>query len=211
MPRNQKVVILIDLTGQRFGRLIVIKYVGKYKYLCRCKCGNKKIIYGYSLIDGTTKSCGCLRKEITAQGSIKHGHCGDKIYKVWDAMIQRCTNPNNRQWKDYGGRGITVCKRWLKFENFYEDKGKDWEPGLTLERDNNELGYFKDNCYWGTRTEQARNKRNNRLITAFGKTQCIAAWAEETGIPSPTIRKRLKLGWPPEEALITPVGQRRNK
>ena len=93
----------------------------------------------------------------------------------------------------------------MKFENFLEDMLKNWKLGLTLERDKNELGYFKDNCYWATRTEQNRNSRRNHLITAFGKTQCIAAWSEETKINESTIRWRLKHGWLPEKALSTPV------
>ena len=208
---------MIDLIGKRFGKLIVLKWIGKdkwghSKWLCQCDCGNKIIVLGYGLTSGNTKSCGCLQKE---GNSIKHGHNRrgkvTGFYRSWYQMIQRCINPNNKDYHNYGGRGIKVCKRWLKFENFLEDMIEGWRPGLTLERRKNEKGYFKDNCKWVTREEQQRNTRGNHLLTYNGKTQCVAAWSEETGIPRQTIEYRINHGWTAEEALTTPVGQRRKK
>jgi len=140
----------------------------------------------------------------------KHGHNTKNgttaTYLSWRGMIQRCTDPNFKQYKDYGGRGITVCQRWENFTNFLEDMGE--RPSrLTLDRIKNDKGYCKSNCRWATRKQQARNRQNNRLITYNGKAQCVAAWAEETGIHKGTILRRLKLGWSTEKALITPAGK----
>lgn len=206
----------IDLTGERFGRLVVIKRVGKNKqgkslWLCRCDCGNEIIVRGSDLKSGNTKSCGCLQKEKSSTCNTKHGHSDTEIYRSWHDMIRRCNNPNCKQYKDYGGRGIQVCKRWMKFENFLEDMINSWEPGLTLERTDNKRGYYPDNCEWVTRQEQQRNTRRNHLITYNNKTQCIAAWSEETGISAATIRWRLKQGWSPERALTEPIRKRSSK
>jgi len=141
---------LINLTGQKFGRLIVVRRTDNDKYanlrwLCQCECGNEKIIRGSSLLDGSTKSCGCLHKEIM----MKHGHRlknkTSRTYDAWHGIIQRCTNKNNKTWKHYGGRGIYVCGRWMKFENFLDDMG-EVPSGLSIERVNNNRGYNKKNC-----------------------------------------------------------------
>lgn len=205
---------MIDLIRKRFGRLIVIEYTGRYKYLCQCDCGNKKIIYGYSLKNGDTKSCGCLRIEKTRHKSIKHGHTSkgqkSKIYRIWGEMIQRCTNLNDKGYVNYGGRGITVCERWLKsFENFLEDMGKSPE-GYQIDRIDNNKGYYKENCRWVTRKEQCRNRRNNHLITINNETKCISEWSEITGIKPHTILMRLRRGWSPKKTFTIPV-RKRNK
>lgn len=200
--------IVIDLIGQKFGQLIVIKYVdkdkrGQSRWLCECDCKNKNkiIVLGYSLKDGNTQSCGCLRQN----SALKHGRSqNDKTYKSWENMKDRCTNPNNPKYKYYGGRRIKVCKQWMKFEIFLTDMGER-PPGLTLDRKNNNKNYCKSNCQWATRKEQARNTRRNRLITCFGKIQCLAAWAEEYNICPYVLRTRIKLGWPMEKALTTPI------
>lgn len=211
----------IDLFEQQFGRLVVLQRVdssnrGRSRWLCLCDCGKEITVLGYSLRNGHTKSCGCLNIEKIIQRSTKHGHnrMGKTtgIYRSWHHMKDRCTNPNDQDWKDYGGRGITVCKEWLPFIDFRRDMEKDWKPGLTLERIDNKLGYFKDNCYWGTRKQQARNTRRNRSITCFGKTQCLAAWAEEYNIPYGALLARIdKLDWTLKDALTIPVGQRRKQ
>lgn len=211
--------ILINLIGKQFGLLVVIRRMdndklGNSRWLCRCNCkdGKEIIVSGQHLKNGHTKSCGCLRKEKTRQRFMKHGYSSSKIYSVWKEIIQRCTNPNHKRWKDYGGRGIKVCERWLKFENFLEDMGENWKLGLTIERKNNKKGYYKENCKWATSKEQNRNSRNNRLETYKGKTQCLAAWAEEYDIIYNTLWDRLyRYGWSIEKALTTPVRKKRNK
>lgn len=202
----------IDLTGQKFERLTVIKWIRKnkqsrYKWLCRCDCGQEVVVLGYNLRNGHTKSCGCLNKEKIT----KHGLSGIPMYHVWEQIIQRCTNPNCKEYKNYGGRGITVCERWLKFENFNKDMGKSWKSGLTIERTKNEEGYYKENCEWVTSKINSRNKRNNRLLTHNGVIQCVTAWSEETGINKSTIFWRLRAGWSTKRTLTTPVQKHKGR
>ncbi|MFT4064360.1 hypothetical protein [Paraburkholderia sp.] len=124
-------------------------------------------------------------------------------YNVWMCMNQRCRNPKNTAYPDYGGRGITVCERWLDFANFLEDMGVK-PPGLTLERLRGEEGYSKENCVWATRTAQNRNRRNNVVIELDGKKMTMAEWSREVGIAPRTLAHRLKLGWSAEKTLRTP-------
>ncbi len=203
----------IDLIGQNFGRLIVIKRMdndkcGNLCWLCRCDCGKYTVIQGGHLGSNNTKSCGCLATEQLIKRSTKHGHsCKNqesKEYIVWKNMIQRCTNTRCNQYGDYGGRGIKVCKRWLKFENFLEDMDIR-KKGLTLDRIDNDGDYCQENCRWVTRKQNNRNKRNNHLITHDGKTQCLKTWEEETGIHYVTILARLRYGWSIAKTLMTPV------
>lgn len=142
----------------------------------------------------------------------KHGHnkrvggkgSPSKIYRVWRNMLNRCHNPNVPAYKNYGGRGITVCESWEKFENFLADMGEQ-PVGKTLDRINNDGNYEPGNCRWATPAEQIRNRRTTTLLTFGGVTQCIADWAAEIGIGDATLRHRLKIGWPVEKALTTPV------
>ncbi len=153
----------IDMTKQKFGKLFVTGRAANGKrtqarWNCVCDCGGKVTVYGYSLRDGHTKSCGCLSKETTIERSTTHGMCGTATYSTWNCMKTRCENPKTKNYKNYGGRGITVCGRWDKFENFLEDMGEKPE-GLSIERVDNNKGYFKENCKWATCTEQSRNRR----------------------------------------------------
>lgn len=213
---------LIDLTGQRFERLIVIHRMANDKHkrstwLCECDCGERAIVAGNHLKNGNTKSCGCLQREIVKQTgyrNIKHGHKRFKqpstTYESWCSMIKRCTNPNDKNYKNYGERNIKVCERWKKFENFLKDMGEHPGSGYSLDRKNNEKGYSKENCRWATQKQQQRNRRNNHLVTYDDKTQCIAVWVEETGINRNTIVSRLRRGWSIEKTLTTPVRKREN-
>lgn len=207
----------IDLTGKRFGRLLISQRADDNKWkdtrwLCKCDCGKEKIICGKSLKSSTTKSCGCLSKEISVQCNTKHGHTArgeeSKTYASWKNINERCINPKNRYYHCYGGRGITVCQRWRKFTNFLIDMGKV-PPGYQIDRIDNNKGYCKSNCRWATKKEQARNRRDNHLETHNGKTQCLIEWAEEFGIASHVLRWRLKHGWSTGKALTTPVRKKR--
>lgn len=151
--------------GARFASLVVISTADvksqKSRSLCRCDCGKESIVYNRSLITGNTGSCGCMSSR-TNQHYVKHGLSHSKIWNCWNGMMQRCFNPKTPSFKNYGGRGITVCKRWITFENFADDMGNPPQD-LTLERVNNDLGYSPDNCKWGTRKEQSRNQRPRLL------------------------------------------------
>lgn len=128
----------------------------------------------------------------------------NRCREIWRQMKARCLNPKNARYEGYGGRGITICDRWLKFENFREDMGEPPE-GLSLERRDNDAGYSKDNCYWATRAEQQANLRTNVRLTYQGKTQHVAAWAREVGLAEITLVTRLRRGWPVERALSAPI------
>lgn len=216
----------IDLTGKRFGRLIVLERAtndkwGAHRWLCMCDCKNKTIVHKRFLENGKTKSCGCLQRErasaYCSKFKLKHGHSTrttmSRTYKAWGTIIQRCTNTNNEKYPIYGGRGIIVCKRWRNsFPNFLEDMGES--PGIeySIDRINNNEGYYKENCRWATRQQQMRNKRDNIFVVYKGKTKLVIEWAEEYQISYHTLRSRIyRLGWSIEKALTTPVRKIKKK
>lgn len=192
--RNRK---RLDLTNLIFGRLAVTSkkelIKGRVYWICRCICGNTCTISATSLRSGRTRSCGCLSR--------KHGLSSNPAYKSYSAMISRCYKKTNNRYKNYGGRGITVCDRWKEsFSNFLEDIGE--RPyGTSLGRINNDDNYYKENCRWESYIEQANNKSNSAFLTAFGKTMTINKWAKECGIKRACLSWRLKSGWSLEEAL----------
>lgn len=205
-----------DLKSQRFGRLVVLYDTGERKnreivWHCRCDCGSEVNVIGSNLISGRTKSCGCYQRERAAEAHTTHGMAQRgkwyPVYAVWESMLQRCENPNNKSYKDYGGRGIKVCDEWHDVQVF-----TDWalangqEEGLTIDRIDNNGNYEPGNCHWVTRKEQARNRRSNRLITFNDKTQTMAEWAEEINISYHTLKHRINnYHWPIERALTEPV------
>lgn len=156
----------IDLIGKKFGRLEVLDETidrtsnGYVLWLCKCECGNFKITSSYNLRIGKTKSCGCRQDETKIKEIHGHGY-GSKTYISWSGMIKRCLNSNTSNFKYYGERGIIVCKRWMKFENFLEDMGERPE-GMSIDRINNDGNYEPSNCRWSTPKQQANNRRNNK-------------------------------------------------
>jgi hypothetical protein len=196
--------------GMQIGRWTITGGPQKRGYrkawTCKCECGSERIILDQALKDGTSKSCGCLMRELNGAMIKKlrttHGDCKSPEYHVRKCMIARCRNPNNRDFKNYGGRGITVCPEWIdSYEAFLKDMGRRPSPDHTLERINNNFGYFPGNVRWATRLEQAWNKRNNHLITYMGKTRSIAEWAQVLGLQYNTIRDRIRAGWTAEATL----------
>lgn len=156
----------LDLTGMRFGKLAVVEEVGirpgqGYLWRCRCDCGNIVIVQSGHLITGHTKSCTCIKAEKLSKLRHIHGHSHEPIYKIWNSMKQRCSNPNNHAWERYGGRGLTVSDDWKSFSNFYRDMGERPE-GRTLDRINNDQGYSRENCRWATPLTQSHNRRPAR-------------------------------------------------
>jgi len=202
----------LDLIGRKFGRLTVMKrHEGEStknsSWLCLCNCGQKRVVTRPNLINNHSKSCGCLSRELTKTRSITHGKTYSVAYRRWSDMKTRCKNPDTKGYKNYGGRGISICKEWNKFENFYKDMG-DPPKGMTLERINNNKGYSKENCTWATVQEQANNKRNNVFFACQGKSLTLPQWARECGILHQALFARIKRGWPLREALSIKKGGR---
>lgn len=191
-----------DITGERFGRLIVVgphKRAGGMTYwMCSCDCGSTpKYISLSALRGGATKSCECLHRETAALNAKRtcttHGKYGSRIYSCWSAMVERCNNPKNTQYHHYGLRGIKVDPEWLKFEKFYADMGEP-QPGMTLERVDNNGDYCKNNCTWATMRDQCNNRRNSVRVEYLGKTKTLAEWSREKGLSYSMLLYRYRKG-----------------
>ena len=202
----------IDLTGKIFGRLTVVKEGerrnSRMYWICKCKCGNTKEIGACSLRSGHTKSCGCLKKEKSAEkgkNSATHRMIDTREYSTWSSMKSRCNNKKHTEYHNYGGRGIKICKRWNKFENFFEDMGNR-PKNRSIDRKNNEGDYYKENCRWSTRVEQANNRRTNRFLIYEGERLNFVQWQEKLKLKTGTIGDRINAGWSTERTIETPVG-----
>lgn len=200
----------IDLTGKPFGRLTVLRQAGKDNqdiilWVCLCSCGNYKIVRGQHLRNGSIQSCGCLRQESSSKigkKNKKHGLEGTRLYHIWCSMKGRCYRPSALEYDNYGGRDIKVCEEWQTFEPFMKwALSNGYSDNLTIDRIKNDEGYCPKNCRWVGYKEQANNRRNNRMITAFGETLTLSQWSEKLSINSSTIRGRLARGWDAEKAL----------
>ena len=199
---------LVDHTGHRFGRLVVLSYVIRGRWLCRCDCGREKEVGGGALRSGDTGSCGCFAIE----NRVKHGLYNSPEYAAWVAMIQRCYNRKTPNFSHYGARGISVCDRWKRsFLAFIEDMGLKPLPGLSLDRIDNELGYELDNCRWANRNQQQRNKRTGHILEMGGKAMTIAEWSLATGIQEETLHSRIRYGWSVKDVLTKTVDSAKRK
>lgn len=190
-------------------RLTIVERIGNDRALCLCSCGNQTVKRLTNVLYGFTRSCGCLQRELRMAGGPRktHGMTNRPVYRVWCTMKARCYNPKTESYPRYGGRGITVCDRWLEsFENFYSDMGPRPSAKHTLERKNNDGNYCPENCEWIVAEKQASNRRNNHLVTFRGRTLPISHWNSELGFPTGTISQRMqKLGWSAEKAMTTPI------
>ena len=201
MPKFQ------DLTGQKFNKLLVLKQVrknkGKTYWLCKCDCGKETIVEGYKLKTGHIRSCGCLQREINIKRLTTHNLSKSRLYEIWCAIKNRCLNKNLKTYKNYGGRGITVCQEWLNdFKTFYDWAiNNGYSEGLTIDRINNDGNYEPDNCRWASRKTQANNRRTCKTFTYNGVTKNYKQWCEFLKINYKTLYSRISRGWKIENAL----------
>jgi hypothetical protein len=205
--------------NERFGRWIVLQAQGK-KSLCRCDCGTERLVIATDLRLGKSTSCGCLRRERTSEGSKiwnrKHGMEKSPEYRIWVDMKRRCHQPQRSDYHRYGGRGIAVCDEWRfgnghlsGFECFYRDVGLRPSPKHTLDRNDNDGPYCKDNCEWVLRAVQARNTRTNHFVEVDGERMLLVEAAERYGIKYGTLKNRvITLGWPIDRAINEPIHPR---
>ena len=205
-----------DLTGKRFGRLTAIKPVGKNKcgntlWLCRCECGGTAVCINSNLTRGNSKSCGCLITKVLIKRNTKHGMAKSRLYNAWVSMLERCKTKTATSYRHYGGRGITVCKEWdcedgfLHFADWAMSNG--YTNNLTLDRIDNNGNYCPENCRWVTHQRQMNNTRRNVIVSAFGFTASLADACRKFDAPYKRTWKRLKRGWPIEQALM--ISERR--
>lgn len=216
----------LNITGQKFGRLMAIRFDHKeekikgrrkYFWLFKCDCG-KEIIHQSALVKiGNTRSCGCLWEENSKNLILKstiHGMRKTRFWNIWRAMKHRCLNKDSVYYKYYGARGIKICDRWLKFENFRKDMYQSYlehveklgERNTQIDRINNNGNYEPENCKWSTCREQCNNRRNNHFLTFQGQTLTIAQWARKLNINVKTLKSRILIyKWSTEKSLTTPI------
>lgn len=166
----------LDLSGQRFGKLVAVERderPNRYaRWICTCDCGSQSVAAQADLLSGHSKSCGCLRNALNRTRHIKHGRTRTAAYKSWSSMKQRTCNPNNPDWHYYGGRGISLCARWMIFENFVSDMG-DPPSGFTIDRIDSDGDYEPSNCRWASRQTQSANRRNVKCNLSSGTAQAV--------------------------------------
>jgi hypothetical protein len=207
---------MLNIAGQKFGRLFVIRLADEQvkgsckRWLCLCDCGNEKVIRSQPLRLGLTRSCGCLQRETSrAQGkkNATHGMKRTPEWRAWSSMKKRCENPKVPGYKDYGGRGITFHESWKSFEQFYADVGPRPSPSHSLDREDNNGNYEPGNVRWATGFEQGQNKRNNHIVTAFGRTGPLSSFFERGSMCHEydlALQRILKSGWEAELAISLP-------
>ena len=204
---NEKTVYgRLTLTGDFFFKE---KYGKRYRLVeAKCECGNIGFYKFTKLNQGETKSCGCLRKEVSRDRMTTHGKSGHLLKFVWQSVKQRCKNPNNKGYHNYGGRGIRICDEWdNSYEKFFDwCIANGWQEGLEIDRIDNNGNYEPSNCRFVGRPINVRNKRDNRNLTAFGETKCMRDWSNDPRckVSFPCLRSRIdRAGWTDIEAALT--------
>ena len=198
--------------GKKYNRLIVLRLAGKNKYghqlfECKCDCGNIAVIEGTAVKNGRTCSCGCLQKESAKKRRTTHGMTKTKLFNVWNTMKQRCSNPNSKNYKRYGARGIFVCEEWKNdFASFMKwSLSHGYKDGLSIDRIDGEKGYSPDNCRWVDVYVQSNNRSNNRLMTINGITKNCKQWADHFGFEYKYFHEKCKKNdWNLEKVLEIP-------
>lgn len=204
-----------DLTGQKFGKLEVIRRAPNRgnctMWECKCECGNSTIVSAGHLKNGHTQSCGCYFHEALSERNYKHGLSNQRLHVIWGNMKQRCLNPNNTKYDNYGGRGIKICDDWMNFLSFYEwSTTHGYRDDLTLDRIDVNGNYCPENCRWVTPEVQSLNRTDNHYLTFEGRTMTIKEWADEIGLSFRTLEARInRLKWPIEKALTEPLHSRK--
>lgn len=204
----------VDITGQRFGKVVVLcrapkpltasKTQGAF-WKCKCNCGRMFVSNGGRIRFGKVKSCGCGRTiDAMIAARRTHGASNTTEYRIWLAMRKRCENPSHRYYEYYGGRGISVAKEWAEFSAFLRDMGPRPSDKHSIDRIDNDKDYGPGNCRWATRVDQANNCSSNRIVTWRDETLTLAQWATKLGVGSRMLQWRLSHGWPVEDALSRP-------
>lgn len=208
LPDKLGRLTVVDRSGCRYGRLIAISFVGNKRWKCLCDCGNITTVATGEMVSGSTRSCGCLQRELSrnrCKSRATHGMTKTPTYRSWQAMHVRCRRKTHPAYSRYGGAGISICDAWYSFEQFVADMGER-PSGFTLDRFPNRCGNYKPgNCRWATRIQQGRNTSANHLIEYNGQQKTIAEWSEETGLARHVLYSRLYQGWSPHRTLTTPV------
>jgi len=207
-----------DLTSKKFGKLTVIKFVGKNKWgnalwLCRCDCGIEKPLSGGELNRGTARSCGCSKGEFITKSKIKHNMANTRFYKIWESMKRRCDCRSDKSYERYGGRGINYQKTWTQFINFKNDMYESYvthciefgEKETTLDRKNYNIDYLKSNCQWATMKEQQNNRSSNKTIIFNHESLTLSQVAEKYNLPYATLSYRIRKGWSTFMAINMPI------
>jgi len=199
----------IPMIGKKYNKLTVIREVDRpgkeLFYECLCECGNTKVIRGRDVRRGHTESCGCNFQESIKKVRTTHGMSFTRPHRAYQNMRKRCDNPNNKSYKDYGGRGITYCDEWKTFEGFWNDMQEGYVDNLSLDRIDYNGNYCKENCRWVDMKTQANNTRSNRLIAYNGETLTLSETAEKYNIKYGLLLGRLHLGWDIEKAITQPA------
>lgn len=203
-----------DLSGVRFGKLIVIERAENRNkhtmWKCECDCGAITLVGANELKEGITKSCGCLRFE---SKNFTHGFSSTRLYSIWNGIKERCLNENSPAYKWYGGRGIMICEEWIEdFVCFYDWAMENgYKEGLSIERIDVNGNYEPSNCKWIPLKQQALNTRNTRFLTYNGETKTVSEWCDITGIKKSTLLNRIRIGYSPSECFEVPLCSRRGK